>query len=75
VVRLVLKKYRSLLEIPEVFLFHHWWQVEEGRPITVTTQLRICEVFELSISKLVQGLDAEGVYEKQKPVLPLRRRS
>lgn len=38
------------------------------------TLLRICEVFELPMSKVVQGLDAEGVYEKLEPVLPLRRR-
>jgi methylglyoxal synthase len=48
--------------------------VEAGRPITVTTLLRICEVFELPMSKLVQGLDAEGVYEKLEPVLLQRRR-
>jgi hypothetical protein len=40
----------------------------------VTTLLRICEVFELSMSKLVQGLDKVGVYEKLEPVLPLRLR-
>ena len=45
------------------FSTRHWQQVEAGRPITVTTLLRICEVFELPMSKLVQGLDAEGVYE------------
>jgi hypothetical protein len=43
------------------FSTRHWQQVEAGRPITVTTFLRICEVFELPMSKLVQGLDAEGV--------------
>lgn len=51
-----------------------WQQVEAGRPITVTTLLRICEVFELPMSNLVEGLDAEGVYEKLEPVLPHRRR-
>lgn len=56
------------------FSTRHWQQVEAGRPITVTTLLRICEVFELPMSKLVQGLDAEGVYEKLEPPLPLRRR-
>jgi hypothetical protein len=44
-----------------------------GCPITVTALLRICEVFELPMSKLVQGLDAEGVYEKLEPVLLQRR--
>ena len=29
------------------FSTRHWQQVEAGRPITVTTLLRICEVFEL----------------------------
>jgi transcriptional regulator with XRE-family HTH domain len=56
------------------FSTRHWQQVEAGRPITVTTLLRICEVFELTMSKLVQGLDAEGVYEKLEPVLLQRRR-
>lgn len=56
------------------FSTRHWQQVEAGRPITVTTLLRICEVFELPMSKLVRGLDAEGVYEKLEPVLPQRRR-
>jgi transcriptional regulator with XRE-family HTH domain len=55
------------------FSTRHWQQVEAGRPITVTTLLRICEVFELSMSKLVSGLDKEGVYEKLE-VVPLPRR-
>lgn len=55
------------------FSTRHWQQVEAGRPITVTTLLRICEVFEVPMSKLVQGLDKEGVYEKLEPVVPLRR--
>ena len=56
------------------FSTRHWQQVEAGRPITVTTLLRICEVFELPMAKLVRGLDAEGVYKKLEPVSPLRRR-
>lgn len=56
------------------FSTRHWQQMEAGRPITVTTLLRICEVFEVPMSKLVQGLDKEGVYEKPEPVTPLRRR-
>lgn len=57
------------------FSTRHWQQMEAGRPITVTTLLRICEVFELPMSKLVQGLDAKGIYEKLEPVPPHRRRS
>jgi transcriptional regulator with XRE-family HTH domain len=56
------------------FSTRHWQQVEAGRPITVTTLLRICEVFEVPMAKLVQGLDAEGVYEKLERVSPIRRR-
>ncbi len=56
------------------FSTRHWQQVEAGRPITVTTLLRICEVFELPMSKLVQGLDKEGVYEVLDVEMPLRRR-
>lgn len=33
------------------------------RPITMTTLLRIFEVFEITMAKLVRGLD-EGIYER-----------
>jgi transcriptional regulator with XRE-family HTH domain len=56
------------------FSTRHWQQVEAGRPITVTTLLRICEVFELPMSKMVQGLDKEGVYEALYVEIPPRRR-
>ena len=56
------------------FSTRHWQQVEAGRPITVTTLLRICEVFELPMSKLVQGIDKEGVYEKLDFDVVLRRK-
>jgi transcriptional regulator with XRE-family HTH domain len=55
------------------FSTRHWQQVEAGRPITVTTLLRICEVFEMSMAKLVRGLDA-GIYEKLDVELAPRRR-
>jgi transcriptional regulator with XRE-family HTH domain len=55
------------------FSARHWQQIEAGRPITVTTLLRICEVFEISISKLVQGLDA-GIYEAPDAESLLRRK-
>ncbi len=38
-------------------IYTHWEQIEAGRPITVTTLLRICEVFDLPMAKLVRGLD------------------
>ncbi len=44
------------------FSARHWQQIEAGRPITVSTLLRICEVFESPVAKLVRGLD-EGIYE------------
>jgi hypothetical protein len=34
--------------------------MEAGRPITVTTLLRICEVFELSMAKLSEGWIVKG---------------
>jgi len=46
------------------FSARHWQQVEAGRPITVTTLLRICEVFRVPIGRLVQGLD-KGIYRNQ----------
>ena len=41
----------------------HWPQIEVGRPITVTTLLRICGVFEVPMASVVRRLDA-GIYEK-----------
>jgi transcriptional regulator with XRE-family HTH domain len=39
------------------FSARHWQQIEAGRPITVTTLIRIFEVFHLPASRLVHGLD------------------
>ena len=43
--------------ISKGFSARHWQQIEAGRPITVTTLLRICKVFRVRIDKLVKGLD------------------
>jgi transcriptional regulator with XRE-family HTH domain len=43
------------------FSARHWQQIEAGRPITVTTLLRICEVFRVPVASLLQGLD-KGIY-------------
>jgi len=56
------------------FSARHWQQIEAGRPITTTTLLRICEVFEVPMTRVVQGLDA-GIYEKPSAGPPSRRRS
>jgi len=55
------------------FSARHWQQIEAGRPITVTTLLRVCEVFETPIGKLVGGLDV-GIYEKPDVQVLLRKR-
>jgi len=39
------------------FSARHWQQIETGRPITVTTLLRICEVFKVPVDQMVRGLD------------------
>lgn len=44
------------------FSARHWQQIEAGRPITVSTLLRICAIFETSAERLVRGLD-KGIYE------------
>jgi transcriptional regulator with XRE-family HTH domain len=44
------------------FSARHWQQMEAGRPITVSTLLRICAVFETSAERLIRGLDS-GIYE------------
>lgn len=56
------------------FSARHWQQMEAGRPITVSTVLRICEVFEIQMAALVKGLDA-GIYEKPDFGPVLRKRS
>jgi len=43
------------------FSARHWQQIEAGRPITVSTLLRICEAFSISAERLVHGLD-RGIY-------------
>jgi transcriptional regulator with XRE-family HTH domain len=43
------------------FSARHWQQVEAGRPITVTTLLRICEAFQVTLARLLRGLD-KGIY-------------
>ena len=45
------------------FSARHWQQIEKGRPITVSTLLRICAVFEIPVGLLVRGLDS-GIYER-----------
>jgi transcriptional regulator with XRE-family HTH domain len=45
------------------FSARHWQQIEKGRPITVSTLLRICAVFEIPVELLVRGLDS-GIYER-----------
>ena len=40
------------------FSARHWQQIEKGRPITLTTLLRICEVFRTPMARLVRGLDS-----------------
>ena len=53
------------------FSARHWQQIEAGRPITVTTLLRICEAFRVPVARLLQNLD-KGIYRRgEKPeILP-----
>jgi len=76
------KKIRSLRKkrghSQEDMIFHgfsarHWQQIEAGRPITMTTLLRICEVFEVPMAKVVRNLDV-GIYEKPAELPPSRNR-
>ena len=39
------------------FSVRHWQQIDAGRPITVTTLLRICQTFGVPMATLVRGLD------------------
>jgi hypothetical protein len=44
------------------FSARHWQQVEAGRPITLTTLLRICTVFQVPAYKILKGID-DGFYQ------------
>jgi transcriptional regulator with XRE-family HTH domain len=44
------------------FSARHWQQIEAGRPITVSTLLRICAAPETSVEHLVRGLH-KGIYK------------
>jgi len=50
------------------FSARHWQQIESGRPITVSTLLRICAVLGSTVERLVRGLD-RGIY-KTRSVAP-----
>ena len=55
-----LRKKRGLVQedmISHHFSTRHWQQIEAGRPITVTTLLRICKALKVRMSELVRGLD------------------
>jgi transcriptional regulator with XRE-family HTH domain len=43
------------------FSARHWQQIEAGRPITMTTLLRICQVFEIPMWRLVKDAEIEAV--------------
>jgi transcriptional regulator with XRE-family HTH domain len=38
------------------FSARHWQQIEAGRPITLTTLLRICDTFDTKPERLLKGL-------------------
>ena len=42
------------------FSARHWQQIEAGRPITVLTLLRICDVLSIRVDRLVKGLAQDG---------------
>ena len=44
------------------FSARHWQQIEAGRPITMRTLLRICNVFKIRLEGIVRGLD-RGIYK------------
>lgn len=57
-----LRKKRGLVQedmISHHFSTRHWQQIEAGRPITVTTLMRICKALKVSMADLVRGLDRQ----------------
>jgi transcriptional regulator with XRE-family HTH domain len=58
------------------FSTRHWQQVESGRPVTLTTVLRACDVFRIQPDELMKGLNTPQVTQTSENanVLPVRRR-
>ena len=57
-----LRRKRGLVQedmLSHHFSTRHWQQIEAGRPITVTTLLRICKALKVSMAELVRGLDKQ----------------
>ena len=46
------------------FSARHWQQIEKGRPITMTTLLRITVAFDIPLGELVRGLPHPVVLEQ-----------
>jgi transcriptional regulator with XRE-family HTH domain len=46
------------------FSARHWQQIEKGRPITMTTLLRITVAFDIPMCQLVRGLPRPVVLEE-----------
>jgi len=42
------------------FSVRHWQQIEAGRPISVTTMLRISKAFKIKLDDLVRDFDPDG---------------
>jgi DNA-binding XRE family transcriptional regulator len=45
------------------FSARHWQQIEAGRPITMTTLLRICDAFKTKLETVVRGLDRDVYHD------------
>ena len=42
------------------FSVRHWQQIEAGKPITVSTLLRICKALRCPLERFVRGLDKQS---------------
>ncbi len=49
------------------FSTRHWQQVEAGRPVTLTTVLRACDVFGVTPEALLKGLYKPSLEDTDKP--------
>ncbi len=58
------------------FSTRHWQQVESGRPVTLTTVLRACDVFQIQPDELLKGLYTPQITQTEEDVngLLVRRR-
>jgi transcriptional regulator with XRE-family HTH domain len=69
-----LRKQRNLSQENMIiygFSAKHWQQLEAGRPMTMTTLVRACEVLRVTLADLLVDID-DGIYDSPDAVMAKR---